>query len=221
MITRVTSGALAVLLIAVLVLRASPERASACSCMGLAGDPTFVQQLFDSSDAVIIGEVLRVDREVLPGDDLDAATKDRRGRISASIRVEQQFKGPGLPQLEVRTAGNGAACGYEGFWAGGWHLMLLNELDGEYNANYCAAFDMAYIDRPEEYERGVRAFIAELERIAPPVAVPTPSPQPHFLKDDFDGDDDGTPIWVWLAVGGGALALIGAVLVIRQRTKIY
>ena len=194
-----------------------PQQAFACSCFGLSGDPARAQSLLDESEAVIIGEVLNVNRELVAGDDPDAAAKDRHGRISTRIRVEQQFKGPGLPELEVRTAGDGAACGYDGFWQGGHHLLLLDERDGEYTAGLCGAFNMADIDRPDDYTVGVRAFIAELERMAPPISVPTEAPRQHGFGDDVAERGDNWPSWEWFVIGCGAVFAAGVALYMRRR----
>ena len=107
------------------IIAAAPERAHACSCM-MIEQP----EAFEQSASVFEGHVTRVEA---PADPHGA------GQIRVTLDVVRTWKGADAEQVEVVTASNSAACGYN-FEQGKSYLVYTNagEAGGPENVSLCS-----------------------------------------------------------------------------------
>lgn len=106
-----------------LALAVVPDTASACSCEM----PSPPSEALADADAVFLGEVV----------DLRRDGAEVTGDLIARIAVEEVWKGEVAEVVEVRTALDGATCGYS-FTAGGRDLVYARHSDdGGFSTNLC------------------------------------------------------------------------------------
>ena len=123
--TRCAAAAAALTMAATLLLAARPARA--CSCMEIGPEKAIEQ-----SDAIFEGRVVGV----APAQQGDIGPSD----VQVVLRVVRAWKGVGQDQeqIEVRTAGNSAACGYD-FEPDRSYLVYANEgSDGTLRVSLCS-----------------------------------------------------------------------------------
>ena len=91
-----------------------PDCAHACSCFG----PPSTERALADSDAVFVGEVVKLDRP--------SPFKSSASLETDTFRVSESWKGPEGGMLEVRTPLMGVSCGYP-FKVGQEYLVYAYE----------------------------------------------------------------------------------------------
>lgn len=175
--------ALAPLIVGLVVL-GSAERAAACSCAVVSD-----QEAVANADAVFIGTL--VDIITPTGSAVSSADPER-----FVFDVDEVFKGEVSERQSVVTARDGASCGLEISGPGPFVVFARTEsdgittgaVDGQLYSNLCSG------TRP-------------LSNGALPAGLAVgAAPEPRASATG--GDEDGTPLPVWIAVGVGGLALL-------------
>ncbi|MEM9188130.1 MAG: hypothetical protein AAGF12_03055 [Myxococcota bacterium] len=110
--------ALHLLMLGLLAWHFGPTVAAACSCA-----PPDPAAAFESASSVFEGRVLRVD----PDGQLRRAT----------LEVVRTWKGADSEEVDVRTAANSAACGFD-FTVGESYLVYADERNGEEHVSLCS-----------------------------------------------------------------------------------
>jgi hypothetical protein len=123
----------------VALAHAAPARA--CSCLQMPP-----RQVFEESDAVFEGRVL----EIVPNDN----------GITARLEVVQSWKGVEIERVEVRTAGDSAACGIA-FEVGTSWLVYADDENGVLSTGLCSR--TARIEEAEEDLAALGAGVVPVE----------------------------------------------------------
>lgn len=103
-----------------------PRGAFACSCM-MPPDP---KSAIEMADAVFAGKVVSMN------DRNSGLLFDAPDSFLVTFQVATIWKGDAKPALTIRTARDGAACGYN-FHPGRDYIVYANEFEGTLNTNLC------------------------------------------------------------------------------------
>lgn len=104
-------------------LALSAPTARACTCIG----PPPPAEALSEAAAVFVGTA----------DDLDEVDGQRGKELSVRLHVDRVYKGLEGEQVAVRTASNGAACGF-GFERGERYLVYAHEYEGQLRVSLCS-----------------------------------------------------------------------------------
>lgn len=126
-ITRTIRSALALTLLVSFLTTTLPRPAQACSC---AGHPD-LRASIDASEAAFVGSLV---------EKRDAGVGEFGGEASYVFEVEEWVKGDLGPVVEVRSAADGAGCGFE-FFGGDRIGAFLRLEDGELRSGLCEQAD--------------------------------------------------------------------------------
>lgn len=117
-------SALASIVVALALVAAVADRARACSCMQQ-DQPT----AFEEAASVFEGRVVSISA---PVGEVGGAEP-----ITVTLDVVRTWKGANVERIEVRTAGNSAACGYH-FQQGQSYLVYTYAVDGAEHVSLCS-----------------------------------------------------------------------------------
>jgi hypothetical protein len=118
----VLAGAACVVVLALLATLGSPSAARACSCR----PPPPPAEAREAAAAVFEGRVISIERGNPAG-----------GPIRVELAVVRTFASELSERVTVRTAGNGAACGF-GFEQDESYLVYADEHDGQLQVSLCS-----------------------------------------------------------------------------------
>jgi hypothetical protein len=240
---QLTFTLLCLIAIASALFAAGPRQAYACFCAGILPTKEFAKQVAESSDLLVVGEVLshgfvagavptpfgatpasgepQPDRDVL-----------RYGNIRATVAVERAY-GRYVPYLvEIITDDGGGGCGYgASLQQGGRHFMALRSNGGSntYNASYCSSFSMAGVDAPGAQQTSdYSAFLDELAKIAPPTHRNPPFTNNEGFEEyarylltiqNREEDQAGPSPWIIVAYATASVGVLAALTGARSRLR--
>jgi hypothetical protein len=170
--------------------------ALACSC-AMASTADYV----DYADVVVTGTLTNIE---LPPEGPVISSGDP---VTYTVQVEQTFKGDPQSELTFTSARYGASCGLEGMQVDRRYTFFLNGDGDQLFGSLCSGTQPA-----------TGAFDVKLAHIAgPPVEaagnLPPADPSAQAAVDGDDATaDSAIPAWVYAALAGGVVVLVGGLV---------
>lgn len=176
-----------IILLSGLLVGFAQSPAHACSCI-----PPDAEELLASSDFAFVGSIVQTQ---------SAGPNQVGGEALYTFFVRGWAKGDLGETVVVRSADNGAACGFE-LPPGQEAAIFVNKIDGELHGGLCSTMDAPSLEA-----------VAPLETPAPD-AAPPPGDTPPTTESSLPA-----PIGTIVLVAAGAVAVAGAATVVIRRRR--